>query len=58
MISGFQKFIYSTDGGTTWRDVPSNWTINETTNTTFRVKAVDNVGNRSTNTVTFYDSYQ
>ena len=51
--SGFQKFIYSTDGGTTWRDVPSNWTINETTNTTFRVKAVDNVGNRSTNTVTF-----
>ena len=51
--SRFQKFIYSTDGGTTWRDVPSNWTINETTNTTFRVKAVDNVGNRSTNTVTF-----
>lgn len=51
--SGFHKFIYSTDGGTTWRDVPNNWTIGETTNTTFRVKAVDMVGNRSSNTITF-----
>ena len=51
--SGLQKFIYSTDGGTSWRDVPTNWTIKETTNTTFKVKAIDNVGNRSTNTITF-----
>ena len=51
--SGFDRFIYSTDGGTSWRDVPSNWIIDETTNTTFRVKAVDKVGNRSTNTITF-----
>lgn len=51
--SGLQKFIYSTDDGTSWRDVPTNWTIREATNATFKVKAVDNVGNRSSNTITF-----
>ena len=51
--SGFQKFIYSTDGGNTYRDVPDPFIMSSNMNTEFWIKAVDKVGNRSTNTVKF-----
>lgn len=51
--SGFQKFIYSTDGGNTYKDVPDPFIMSSNMNTDFWIKAVDKVGNRSTNTVKF-----
>ena len=51
--SGIQKYIYTTDNWATTRDVPSNWIINTTSNANYQVKAIDNAGNRSSNSVNF-----
>lgn len=51
--SGIQKYIYTTDNWATTRDVPSNWIINTTSSAEYQVKAIDNAGNKSSNTVKF-----
>ena len=51
--SGIAKYIYSTDNWQTTRDVPSNWIINTTSSADYQVKAIDNAGNKSSNTVKF-----
>lgn len=51
--SGVAKYIYSTDNWATTRDVPANWVINTTSSADYQVKAVDNAGNQSSNTVKF-----
>ena len=46
--SGVNQYLYSSDNGSTWKTVPSNWTVTDNGSYSFWVKAVDNAGNETT----------
>lgn len=43
--SGVNQYLYSSDNGSTWKRVPSNWTVTDNGSYSFVVKAMDNAGN-------------
>ena len=43
--SGVNQYLYSLDNGSTWKTVPSNWTVTDNGSYSFVVKATDNAGN-------------
>ena len=47
-FSGVNRYLYSSDDGSTWQSVPNNWKITSNGSYSFWVKAVDNAGNETT----------